>query len=214
MNILLIQSVASFIKKVATNYTTYSNIIENSNNINVALPKIGSQLLKDALESQFNSRSELDAKKVMGAALLIAKKTGVLPGGINPAVTSTEATSITEESFNKMKAAYKVATGELDVYQATEKIIEKTTARIITYADKTIEYGIELALSTLENSFPPIKAVTSTLRAYQPFITEKAQTLVKKGIKKLGECAKKTAPKIIDVVKNTLKSSFKILIKN
>lgn len=209
MNILLIQSVASFIKKIATNYTTYTNIVENSENIKVALPKVGSQLLKDALESQFNSKSELDAKKMMGAALLIAKKTGVLPEGINPALTAIEATNIAEDSFNKMKAAFKVATGELDVYQATEKIIEKTTARVIAYADKTVEFGIEFALSYVENSFPPIKAVTSTIRAYQPFITEKAQTFVKKGIQKLSECAKKMAPKVID----TMKIAAKIAVK-
>lgn len=209
MNIALIQSVASFIKKIAANYTTYSGMLEDSANINVALPKIGSQLLKDALDSQFNSKSELDSKKVMGAALLIAQKTGVLPATISPVINTIDATNIAEESFNKMKVAYKVATGELDVYEATDKLIEKTTARVITYADKTVALGIEFALSYVENSFPPIKAVSSTIRAYQPFITEKAQIFVKKGIQKLSECAKKMAPKVID----TMKIAAKIAVK-
>ncbi len=166
---------------------------------------VESTLLNKALESDFNSSSELAAKKVMSAAILIAKSKGLLPESMPENVDGIGAATISDEAFTKMKTAFQVSKGNIDAYEAADKLIDHATARALAVSDGVVEKGVDMAVSKIglvvAASYPPLIPVVAALSVFQPAITKKAQELVKTGIVKMNEVAKTAVRKVGEAAK-------------
>lgn len=198
---------------------TFSDAVIDADSIPVDSQKTSSSLFTSALESDFNSKQELDTKKVVAAALIIAKKIGKLPNGIPENIGGIEAASISDETISRMKVAYQVSKGNIDVYEAADKLIDIATARMLAVSDKVVEKGVALAVDHIgmrvAKCFPPARPVVVVAKLCQPYITQQAQELVKKGIGKLNTIAKKTIRKVGETInKNKVsaksRSKFKL----
>lgn len=169
-------------------------------------------IMESALSSKFNSPEELKAKKVLSAALLIAKKKKVLPVGVPASIDAIGAASTSDETVTKMKAAYQVATGKIDPYKATDLIIDRATSRMIAVSDVVVKKVVDVAIDrvgeVVATAFPPARPVVAVLKVVKPFVTKKVQQLVKKGIKKLGAIAKATVRKIGSKLFSKVKSGL------
>lgn len=174
-----------------------------------------SPLLEESLKSRFNSQDELKAKKVLGAALAIAAKKGIPPAGLPENMDSIDIASLADDAMTRVKAAYKVSIGEIDVYEASDKIIDQATARIAAVADRLVAQGVDLAIDKLgmivAKVFPPALPVVAVIKSIQPLITQKAQQLVRVGIKAVNAMAKQAVRKIGSVVKEKVPSLAKLL---
>ena len=175
-----------------------------------------STLLDSALNSDFNSPQELSAKKVMAAAMVIAKRKGVLPAEFPENSDAISVASIADEAVTRMKVAVQTAAGNIDVYAASDKLIDQATARVLAVSDTIVERGIDAAVNKIglavARTFPPAIPVILMIKNYQPMITEKAQKYVRTGIQKLNTYAKTAVRKVGDFVKNKLTSTFKSLL--
>lgn len=171
-----------------------------------------SPIMESALSSKFNSPEELKAKKVLSAALLIAKKKKVLPVGVPASIDAIGSASTSDETVTKMKAAYQVATGKIDPYKATDLMIDRATSRMLAVSDVVVKKVVDVAIDrvgeVVATVFPPARPVVAVLKVVKPFVTKKVQQLVKKGIKKLGAIAKATVRKIGSKLFSKVKSGL------
>lgn len=176
-----------------------------------------SMLMNKALTSSFNSSEELKSKKLLSAALLIARKKNLLPAGMPETFGSVSSASISDEAITKMKTAYQVATGKIDVCVAADKMIDRATARLLAVSDVAVKKGVDIAINKIgavvATVYPPARPVVAVLKFVQPFITEKAQQLVKKGIQKINTVAKKTVRKVVETLKVGVKIFSKPVIR-
>ncbi|MDE6338337.1 MAG: hypothetical protein K2K97_00940 [Muribaculaceae bacterium] len=174
-----------------------------------------SPLMEKALISDFNSAEELNAKKVMSTALLIAKKTGALPERLSQTLDGISSASLSDEAISRMKVAYKIATGEIDAYDAADKLIDRATSRLVAVSDiivgKSVDIVIDMISMAVATVYPPARPVVMVIKIFQPYIKAKVKDLVKKGIRKLNEVAKNAARKTIDFVKSKIKVSSSII---
>ncbi len=175
-----------------------------------------SLFMEKALESDFNSSSELTAKKAMSAAILIAKSKGLLPESMPENINGMSAATIADEAFTRMKTAFHVASGKLDAYEAADKLIDHATARALAVSDAVVEKGIDIAINKIglavSIAFPKLRPVVSVIKVFQPVITEKAQKLVKKGIVKLNTVAKTAIRKMVEATKRPIPIPIKRLV--
>lgn len=175
-----------------------------------------SALLESALESDFNSKKELDAKKVMAAAMIIAKSKGILPVDILENNGVFDAASIADEAISRMKVAYQISKGYIDVYEGADKLIDQATARALAVSDRVVEIGVDFAINkvaiAVARCYPPALPVVTVLKNYQPFITKKSQELVNSGMGKLNKAAKSLVHKAGELIKNKISSKVRLKI--
>lgn len=122
---MITEFISSAAESIDSNISKIENISEavySGDNLPVS-HGLQFQLFQDALESEFNSPSELEAKKLMSAALLIAKNKGLLPEGISNKIGAEDVAILVDDTFTIMKAAYQIATGKIDVYEGADIII-------------------------------------------------------------------------------------------
>ena len=161
-----------------------------------------SPIMESALSSKFNSPEELKAKKVLSAALLIAKKKKVLPVGVPASIDAIGSASTSDETVTKM----------IDPYKATDLMIDRATSRMLAVSDVVVKKVVDVAIDrvgeVVATVFPPARPVVAVLKVVKPFVTKKVQQLVKKGIKKLGAIAKATVRKIGSKLFSKVKSGL------
>ena len=157
-------------------------------------------IFDEALKTEFHSEEELKAKKVLSAAMVIAKKKNILPEEISNNLPPVTVASIADETVNKNKVAYKVGNNQIDVYEAADKMIDYATARMLAVSDKVVKQGVDFAINKIgvavASVCPNALPVVATIKYFQPWITEKTQKAVKSGIKSLNTWAKKSLKKI------------------
>ena len=175
-----------------------------------------SQLMDAALSSDFNSKAEVNAKKVIATAMLIAKKNNVLPAGMPEIIDGVSSASIADEAISRMKVAYKIATGAIDVEEAADKLIDRATARLVAVSDTMVEKGLNIAINKIGAAiavvYPQARPVVAVIKVFQPYLTAKVKVLVKKGIQKTNEFAKSAARKIIAKAKTVSTSIARLFL--
>lgn len=215
MDITKLSGIASTFIKNTKSAVELGSALVSENSIPTVDTQKESPLLDLALSSVFNSKQEVDAKKMMSAALLIAKKTGVLPEGVSESIDSISSASLADEAVSRMKVAYKVATGEIDAYEAADKLVDQATARLATVSDKAVKLGVEFVINKLgtwvASAYPHALPVVTVIKTVQPYITAKAQHYVRKGIEKLNVVAKKAVRKSVDFVKTKVSNTVQRL---
>lgn len=197
-------------KEIGTNILNTENLSNANMDIADAQKVQGrpSVILQKALDSEFNSQSELNAKKVMAAALIVAKKNGLLPMSISSTIDPTGVASIADESISVMKVATKVATGQMDANKGIDILVDKATARAIAISDKLVEKGVDIAVKKLSVAVvvacPPAAPLVACIKSLQPVIEEKSKQLVRKGIEKISAVAKTVAKKFVEKVRESV----------
>lgn len=157
-----------------------------------------SDSIQSFLESQFGSDEELEMKKIMAL-------TAVAAGSDSSA---SEIASQADASAVYAKVAYKVNTGELDVIEATEVIIDHGAARLNTLMQENLDMEMtgELIADTIAVAYPPAKVAKPFIKA----IVKKAEPMVRKvicsGIKQISTYAKEAVRSVAYGLKNFAKS--------
>lgn len=157
------------------------------------------------LESSLGSADDLNLKKLAAAALIIAKEKGVISEEV--VSTGITAANIAAEGISRVKTAYQVGIGQLDVYDAADQMIDMAAARLPAVADAAVEKGIDLAL-VAAMAYPQARPVVMLVKSVQPLVTKVSQVAVRVGIKKVATVAKKTVRKVGEAAKSFVKKIF------
>lgn len=154
--------------------------------------------IKDFLESQLGSHEELEMKK------LIALSAVASGSNSSPTELATEA----DASAVSAKVAYKTDTGDLDIIEATDILIDHGAIRLNTIIQSNLNMVIagEFISETIALAYPPAKAVKPFIKA----LVIKAEPIVRKtietGIKEISTLAKQTVRNFSTQIKNYAKS--------
>lgn len=174
------------------------------------------QCVNESLNSDFGSKSEINIKKLIAGAAVLAKHTNVLPIP-KESMSPVAIAAAVDEGLSQLKVAHKVDVGELDAEDAVDKLVDFAVARtaeaidnavprIKEIADVTVEEYtpkvINLVCSAVEKMYPPATTVTTVVRGLTPYITKVTKTGVRNGIEKLASIAKKTLVKVAPKIKN------------
>lgn len=177
------------------------------------------ECLNEFVEKPINDVSEVGMKKVFAAAIAASKMAGTLPENmVQAAGSAIGIASISDESLNRVKTAYQVATGQMQAEEVADVLIDKTAARVTTVAQTLICKGADVAVKTVgkvvERVFPPAKVVMPIVSKVVSHVAEKVSSFVSSGIQKVASVAKTIAHKAIEkgrkVVQN-VKGFFKRL---
>lgn len=164
--------------------------------------------IRAAMENNMFSSEETEIKKLSAASILIAKQEDVLPEEMH-IEDGYDAASVADEAFVRTKTAYQVGLGSIDVVEQAEILMDRGAARLATIADKFVDKGVEYAINyadmILGKVYPPLKPVVDIVKTYQPFITESAKKLVRKGINIANQAAKKCLNKVVGFLKDKVK---------
>ena len=155
-------------------------------------------VINEFLNSDFGSHQEQVIKKMMAAAA-IASGTEASP---------EEVASQADASAVNIKTAYKVSTGELDITESAEVLIDHAAARLDTFIQENLNMDFigEKVVDIVAMAYPPVKQ----LKPYVKVVLKKVEPVVRKaittGIKTVATYAKKTVRSISSKVKNLAKA--------
>ncbi len=186
------------IEEVSTMMTSVSNeemyeveevvsVEENENN----------PALNEFLNSDFGSHQEQVIKKMMAAAAIAS----------GSEVSPEEVASKADASATSIKTAYKVSTGELDVTESAEIIIDQAAARLDTFIQKKLDMDFigEKVVDVIGLVYPPARQ----LKPYVKAVLKKVEPIVRKaittGINTVATYAKKTVKSVSSKIKNLAK---------
>lgn len=171
---------------------------------------VSSEKANQLLESLVSSKSDTKFSKIVAAATKIADATGAMKLAKN---TVFDIASMSDEAVTRIKVAYQVANGEIDIEDAADKLIDRAAARLITVAEAFIDKKLPIAVDAMSREMvkafpqtaPLIPIIKNTVAIIQPKLKELAQ----KGISAVAKHAKNVAPKVIDWAKNKVSSFAK-----
>lgn len=203
-------------------------LAEGSNLISALMPEDivgetvvgnGSPSFQKFLDTTINSREETPMKKLFSAAIAIADEKGVLPKGMD-AQTAESIVSIADESLGRLKVAYQIATGQLDLNEAVDALVDRAAARVTVFLDRAIDVGLpmlaEKACIAVAHVFPPAIALVPYVRIGSRLLAPKVKSYVHTGINKLTDVAKShcryIANKSLAVIKKVSSKMKRILI--
>ena len=154
--------------------------------------------LNEFLNSDFGSHEEQIIKKMMAAAAIAS----------GSEASPEEVASQADASAVSIKTAYKVSTGELDVTESAEVLIDYGAARLDTFIQEKLNMNFigEVVVDAVALAYPP----AAQLKPYVKVVLKKVEPVVKKaisaGIKTVANYAKKTVRTISSTVKSLAKA--------
>jgi len=215
--------------------TISTNVVDNAS-INVAvmglspieslteeiLPK--SEWLQPFLESPINALNEAEYKKTMAIAVIKAISTGALPK-----MDAVGVASLVDEGMTRLKTAYQIEEGEIDVFKATDILIDHAIIRTASVVESVVDQAEEalhqatpeIVSATIDHAataismglasiYPPAAFVEPIIIRAAEYIKPHAVKSVQKGITKVAESTrrfiKETAPKAEKWLSNKAKS--------
>ncbi|MDE6551795.1 MAG: hypothetical protein K2K98_02365 [Muribaculaceae bacterium] len=154
--------------------------------------------VNDFLNSDYGSHEEQVIKKMMAAAAI----------AYGSEDSPEEVASQADASAVSIKTAYKVSTGEIDITESTEILIDQAAARLDTFIQKKLdmEWVGEKIVDVVTTAYPPV----AQLKPYVKAVMKRAEPMVRKaittGIKAVASYAKTTVKTISSKVKNLAKA--------
>lgn len=135
--------------------------------------------------------------KIVALAIKIAEKKGIIDKQ-----SVYDIAAMTDEVVTRIRVAKKVAEGVMDRIEADETLVDRATARVITFVEHAIDTGIPIVVDVLSKTIasaypsaaPYIPLVKQTINCFLPEIKEKVIT----GIQKLSTWAKANLPQLIE----------------
>lgn len=185
------------------------------------------KVVNDFFESDSIGNDDKNLKKLVAAAAVFAKQSGVLPQSLQGCDT-TQIASVVDACLTQAKVAYK--TGK-EIYESPEdaidELVDRSVARLCALIDeaiptlqgmseelveKELPKIITLATTAVESAWPETAPVMDIIREFTPFITEAVKPLVKEGVAVVGSVTKNlirsladkikiTAPKLVNLLK-------------
>ena len=215
--------------------TISTNVVDNAS-INVAVMGISpivtladeilphSEWLQPFLESPINSLNEAEYRKTMAVAVVKAMSTRALPK-----MDAVGVASLVDEGMTRLKTAYQIEEGEIDVFKATDILIDHAVIRtasvvesVVDQAEEALHQAAPEAVSAtidhaataisigLASIYPPAAIVEPLIRGAAEYIKPHAVKSVQKGITKVAESTRRfireTAPKAEKWLSNKAKS--------
>lgn len=135
--------------------------------------------------------------KIVALAIKIAEKKGIIDKQ-----SVYDIAAMTDEVVTRIRVAKKVAEGVMDRIEADETLVDRATARVITFVEHVFDTGIPIVVDVLSKTIasaypsaaPYIPLVKQTINCFLPEIKEKVVT----GIQKLSTWAKANLPQLIE----------------
>ena len=150
------------------------------------------------LEKYVSSENDTKLAKVLAASTMIAKSVGAIELE-NDSVEYIS--SLSDEVSTRYKTAYQVATGQIDIEEAGEKIIDAASSRLIVFADNLIDNDLPIAVNIMADAlscyYPPAAPIANVIKRTVPFFLPKIKSVVRKGINAVAVKAKQALPNII-----------------
>lgn len=197
-----------FDRKASQAAALQSLLLDNGIKVEESTPIRESKTVKEFLDMPVNDKREANLKKLYAAAVVVAKDKKVLP--FETPDTSVGVASAVDDGLTRMKVGYQTATGELDILEATDILIDRAAARTVAVVDKIIEKGVPFVADMLYKAvscvFPPAKVVAPIVEKAVRYVTPRIKNFVRKGIKTVAEAAK-------PIVRNVVKAGKKVLSK-
>lgn len=204
--------------------TVATSVVDNAS-INVAVMGLSpivtladeispqNEWLQPFLDSPINALNEAEYKKTMAIAVVKAMSTGALPK-----MDAVGVASLVDEGMTRLKTAYQIGAGRIDVYKATDILVDHAVTRAASVAEiavdhaeealqqaapeavsVAIDYAATAITAGLASVYPPAAAVEPFIRSAAEYIKPHAVKFVQKGITKVAESTRKfireTAPK-------------------
>ena len=142
-----------------------------------------SKTATEFLESKFGSEKEKDYKRIMALSAVAA--------GME--ASPEEIASAVDEAAARTKTAYKVETGELDITQVAEVVIDHAAARLNAFIQSKL--NMERIAETVSNVvayvFPPARVAKTFIKATVMKVEPVVRKCITAGINLVANCAKK-----------------------
>lgn len=202
----IIQQSAKLIKEGISTYTTIQSALLDEVGLEEMPVSQPMQCMQDFLDAEINGDKDTAMKKLFAAGIALANDSGVLPLSDNsPEMIST----IADDTLTRTKVAYQVATGDIQIEDVTDTLIDNAAARAMAVADVAVEKGLPLVVErvcdAVSLSFPPLAEVAQLakpiLKQVAVRVAPKVKEVVKKGIGLVAHVAKQAARRVIDAVR-------------
>lgn len=145
-------------------------------------PTEDNKTIKEYLDSEMGSEQETETKKLMAL-------TSILSGDER---SPMEIAADVDMGVTYTKAAYKVGTGELDVLEATDIVIDKAATRLNAFLQQTLNPEIvgEVVGEAVAFAFPPARFVKPVIKAVVKRCVPEVRRAISYGVKTVANAAK------------------------
>lgn len=141
-------------------------------------------IIKKFLDAPMGDKCESSLKKLFSFAVIVAKNKGLLAFDLPD--SSISIASLIDEGLTRLKIDYKTGTGNLDVVEAADALIDSLVVRVVSVADKIIDEGVPVIMDkfcrTIVKAYPQTNAFVSFIKMTEPYVNEGTKILVRKGI--------------------------------
>lgn len=165
--------------------------------------------VQDFLDMPFNDPREGDLKKVFAGAISAASEMGILPFEMDYDSAESLASAV-DDGLTRIKFAYQLGTGKLNVEQVADMLVDHYAAKAIALADYAIDYGANAIATAVTSAlafvYPPAAALDPVIRTGMAIVGNKAKTFVRKAALYVTSAAKKVVHGAIRTVKSIGKS--------
>ena len=154
--------------------------------------------VQEFLNLPMGDKKEVVLKKAFATAVTIAKDKGVLPFEVN---SSEQIASLVDDGLTRMKVAYQTATGQMDVYQAVDALVDRVAVRVVGIANRVIEKGTPIVVDKLckaMSKHPYTMALVPFVKAAEKYIAPVAKAAVRVGVAAVAKAAKPILKKAVD----------------
>ena len=157
--------------------------------------------MKTFLDSQLGSREDLEMKKLMALSAIAA--------GAEASVE--ELASQVDSGAVSAKTAYKVSTGELDIIEATDVIIDCGEARLNTFIQSNLDIDVagEAISACICCAFPKAKVAKPFIKAIVRMAEPAVRSCISAGLKTVAGYAKQAVRSVVSGIKSFAKSLLK-----
>jgi ACT domain-containing protein len=166
-----------------------------------------SSIAQAYFDAPLDAETDNDVKKVVAAAVEIAKKKNLLAEELNQAST-IETTATVDAGMTNAKVAYKVAQKELEPIDALDYLIDKAAARVIAVVDttcKTVGGSIGASVgAVIGGLFSPAGAALGAKvgRVVGAAAGKKVAEIVNKGVSFVADVAKSAVRTVCEGVQS------------
>lgn len=169
------------------------------------------KVVQEFLDLPMGDKKEVALKKAFALAVTIAKDKGVLPFEVD---SPEQIATLVDDGLSRMKVAYQVATGNIDMHQACDALVDRLAVRVVGIADHAIEKGVPFVVDKLclaMSKHPYTAAFVPFVKSAEKFVTPMAKTAVRKGIEFVAKQAKPLLRKAVDKVAASAKKLLNLL---
>lgn len=166
--------------------------------------------VQEFLDLPMNDPKEGELKKLFAGAVTVAAESGVLPFDL-PNNTAEGIASVVDEGLNRVKTAFKVATGEISIEEAADAMIDRAAARAVALVDFALDNDVAgNAIANVATAiYPPAEALRPIIVATVQHTAPIIKTVVHTVVPKIATAAKTVVRTAISTVKEYGKTLIK-----